>query len=121
MRRLEDGVAVADVRARRDAQAADLRRRRVGDVVAVQVRRGQNTIVLRADDDLLEDGVGDAIVDQHLLLPLAAPVGRPDRVEHTFDLGIQLRPKGLRAELQTGLDQRRVLLDGQVGIRVLVA
>ena len=31
---------VADVRARRDAEAADLRRAGVGEIVAVQVRRG---------------------------------------------------------------------------------
>ena len=38
--RLEDGVAgdVVDVAAGRDADAADLRRERVGEVVAVEVR-----------------------------------------------------------------------------------
>src|SRR4051794_4785539 len=42
---LEDGVAVADVRARRDAETSDLRRCGVGDVVAVQVGRGQDAVV----------------------------------------------------------------------------
>jgi hypothetical protein len=46
---LEDGVAgdVVDVAARRDADAADLRRERVGEVVAVEVQRGDHVELLR--------------------------------------------------------------------------
>ena len=36
--RFENGIAIADVGSGSDAQAADLRGTRVGDVVAVQVR-----------------------------------------------------------------------------------
>ena len=50
VRRLEDGVAgdVVDVAAGRDADAADLRRQRVAQVIAVQVERGDDIKVLRA-------------------------------------------------------------------------
>ena len=74
-------IAVADVGARRDAQSAHLRRRRVRDVVAIQVGRGQDAVVRGADDDLLEDGVGDAVVDQDLVLPRAVAVRLADGVE----------------------------------------
>ena len=49
VRGLEDRVAglVVDVAAGRDADAADLRRQRVGQVVAVQVQRGDDVEVLR--------------------------------------------------------------------------
>ena len=49
VRGFEDRIAVADVRARRDAQSADLRRRSVGDVVAVQVRSRQDAVVFAGE------------------------------------------------------------------------
>ena len=55
--------AVADVAARRDAEAADLRRGRVGDVVAVEVRRRDHGVLVGAQQDLLEHRVGDAVLD----------------------------------------------------------
>ena len=77
----EDGVSIADVGAGRDAEAADLRGAGVRDVVAVEVGAGEDGVLLGADDDLLEDGVGDAVVDEDLLLPLAVAVGFADGVE----------------------------------------
>ena len=47
VRRLEHGHSVADVSARCDAKAAHLRGRRVGDVVAIQVRRRNHGILIR--------------------------------------------------------------------------
>ena len=66
--------AIADVRAGRHAQPADLRGAGVGNVVAVQIWRGEHLIFIRARQHLLEHGIGDAVVDHDLLLPLAAPV-----------------------------------------------
>jgi hypothetical protein len=67
VRGFKDREAVADVGAGSDAEAADLRRSGVRDVVAVEVGGGQDGVVRRANDDLLEDGVGDAVVDEDLL------------------------------------------------------
>jgi hypothetical protein len=85
---LEDGVAgdVVDVAARGDADAADLRRERVGEVVAVEVQRGDHVELLRAGEHLLERDVGDGVLDQELLLPLALAVGLP-QLQRGLDLG----------------------------------
>ena len=53
-------VDVVDVAAGRDADAADLRRERVGEVVAVEVQRRDDVELLRAREHLLERDVGDA-------------------------------------------------------------
>ena len=92
-------------------ESAHLRRGRIGDVVAVEVGGGQNAVVRRANDDLLEDGVGDAVVDEDLVLPCAVAVGLADRVEHALDLRIKLIAESLVAEFKAGLDQRGVLFD----------
>ena len=62
---LEDRVAgeVVDVAAGSDADAADLRREGVGEVVAVQVERGDDVEVGRAREHLLEGDVGDGVLD----------------------------------------------------------
>ena len=70
VRGFKDRVAIADVGAGSDAETADLRCCCVGDVVAVEVGGGEDAVVLGANDDLLEDGVGDAVIDENLLLPL---------------------------------------------------
>ena len=77
MRRLEDGVAgdVVDVAARRDADAADLRGERVGQVVAVQVRRGDDVELVRPRQHLLQRDVGDGVLDDDAGARLA--VGNP--------------------------------------------
>ena len=66
VRRLEDGVPgdVVDVAARRDADAADLRGERVGEVVAVQVRRGDDVELVGPRQHLLQRDVGDRVLDQ---------------------------------------------------------
>ena len=114
VRGFEAAVAVADVGAGRHAQSADLRGAGVGDVVAVQVGRGQDLIFVGARHDLLEDGVGDAVVDHDLLLPLALAVRRVDRVEHRLHFVADGFAEGFGALLQAGLDQRGVLLDGEL-------
>ena len=65
VRRLEDGVAgdVVDVAAGRDADAADLRRERVGQVVAVQVQRRDDVELVGPRQHLLERDVGDRVLD----------------------------------------------------------
>ena len=80
--------AVADVGARRDAQAAHLGRAGIRQIIAVQVRRGEHLIFVRARQHLLENGIGDAVVDQDLLLPLAVAVRRVDRIERLLYLGV---------------------------------
>ena len=105
VRRLEDGVAgdVVDVAAGRDADAADLRRERVGEVVAVEVQRRDDVELLRAREHLLERDVGDGVLDEEHLLPLAVAVRRPElerRLDLLRDLGLHVR----RRHVVAGLD-----------------
>ena len=74
---LKDGEAVANVGSGSDAESADLSGAGVGNVIAVEVGSRKNAIFLRSDDHLLEDGIGDAVVDQQLLFPLAVAVRVP--------------------------------------------
>ena len=73
MRGFEDGVAgdVVDVRARRDADAADARGQRVADVVAVEVRRGDDVVLGRPRENLLQERVGDHVLDDDAAAGLA--------------------------------------------------
>ena len=57
----EDGVFVGNVCARGDADAADLCRQRVGNVVAVQVEGGDDAVFGGTQQDLLQEGVGNRI------------------------------------------------------------
>ena len=75
----EDGIAVANVRSGSDAEAANLRGTSIGNVVAVQVGRGQNAVFVGPGHNLLEDGVGDAVVDHQLFLPGIFSVGSMNR------------------------------------------
>ena len=76
VRRLEDAVAgdVVDVAARRDADAADLRGERVGEVVAVEVRRRDHVELVGAGQHLLQRDVGDVVLHEDLVAGLAAAV-----------------------------------------------
>src|SRR5690606_19941207 len=66
VRRLEYAVTVADIPAWRDADAADLRRERIRNVVAVQVQRRDHVVILRIQNDLLQEIVGDHVLDDDL-------------------------------------------------------
>ncbi len=57
---------VADVAAGRNADAADLRGQGIGDVVAVQIQRGNDVVFFRAHQRLLQKVVGDHILDHDL-------------------------------------------------------
>ena len=63
-------TVVGQVRARRDADAADLRGERVGDVVAVQVQRRDHVVLGRAQQDLLQERVGDHVLDDDRRVPV---------------------------------------------------
>ena len=66
--RLEKRDVVADVGPRRHAEPADLRRTGIRQIVAVQVGRRKHAVVGRPGQDLLEDAVGDPVVDDDLAL-----------------------------------------------------
>ncbi|ABA48963.1 Hypothetical protein BURPS1710b_1109 [Burkholderia pseudomallei 1710b] len=70
VRRFEHRDRIRQVRARRDADAADLRGERVRDVVAVQVQRRDHVVFGRAQQDLLQERVGDRILDHDLVARL---------------------------------------------------
>src|SRR6185437_10766786 len=60
----EEGVLIADVRTRRQAEAPDLGGAGVGEVVAVEVGGADHLVVAGTQQNLLEHRIGDAIVDQ---------------------------------------------------------
>ena len=70
MRRLKHGKPIANISARSNSQPANLRRRRVRNVVAIQIRRSQHAIVLRPQNNLLKDRIRNPVIHQNLLLPL---------------------------------------------------
>ena len=72
---LDDGDAVPLVAPRRHPQAADLGGEGVGEVVAVEVRRGDDVVLSGAQEYLLEHRVGDAVVDDDLAVGGARPLG----------------------------------------------
>ena len=63
MCRFKNSETIPDIRTGSDSQAANLRRASVRDVIAIQVRRGQHGVFVRPRDHLLEDGIGNAVVD----------------------------------------------------------
>src|SRR5215469_750971 len=120
VRGFETGVAVADVGAGSDAQASHLRGAGIGDIVAVEVRCREHRVLVGSGDDLLEDGVGNAVVDHELRLPGALPVTGVDLVEDVFHFFVDALAKFLGSKLQAGLDQVGILLNRDVGVLVLV-
>src|SRR5579862_6807140 len=101
----EDGVSIADVGAGSNAEASDLRGGRVGDVVAIEIGGGQDAVVGWANDDLLEDGVGDAVVDEDFRFPGAVAVGLADGVEGGFHFGIDRIAESLGREFEARFDE----------------
>lgn len=66
MRSLENGCAIADVRARRHAEPAHLRRAGVGEVVAVEIGRRKHRVLIGPQEELLEHRVGNHVLDHDL-------------------------------------------------------
>mmetsp|Transcript_1099 Transcript_1099/g.1707 ORF Transcript_1099/g.1707 Transcript_1099/m.1707 type:complete len:442 (-) Transcript_1099:93-1418(-) len=93
---LEQCDGVAHVGARRDADAAHLGRQRVGDVVAIQVERRDHAVLGRPQDDLLQEGVGNAVLDGDGLAGLRvlepAPRATVDRLGTKFLLRQRIGP-----------------------------
>jgi len=69
----KDGMAgdVIDIPAGGDANAADLRRQSVAQVIAVQVERRDDVEIRRAREHLLEGDVGDGVLDDDARAGLA--------------------------------------------------
>src|ERR1700682_3816034 len=63
VRGFKHSVAIANVRARRHPQAANLCGAGVGQIVSVQIGSRQDAVLIRAEQHLLEHGVRDAIID----------------------------------------------------------
>ena len=64
----ENGVAgvVVEIAARGDADPADLSSQGVGNVIAVEVQRGDDVEVFGAGEHLLQGDVGDGVFDENL-------------------------------------------------------
>src|SRR5438093_1093760 len=95
VRRFEQRVTgvVFDVRAGRDADAADLRGERIGQQVARQVAGGDHVELVRPRQDLLQEGVGDRVLDEDLAgRRLAAALVPADRLVSELALGQRVAP-----------------------------
>ncbi len=89
MSRFEHRVSgdVVDVRARRDADSAYLCGECIGDVVTVEIRRSHHVVIARPRQDLLQECVGDHVLDddplgKHLPWPAFMIVGTEFRLRH---------------------------------------
>ena len=60
---LKHGVFVRDIGARCDTDATDLRRQGVGDIVAIQIQRGDDVVFGRPQQNLLQKRIGDGVLD----------------------------------------------------------
>ncbi len=67
MGRLEHRHRVGQVGARSDTDTSHLSRQGVGEVVAVQVERGDDIVFGRTQQNLLQHGVGDDVLDHDVL------------------------------------------------------
>jgi hypothetical protein len=74
MGRLEHGMSglVVDVAAGCDPDASHLGCQGVRDVVTVQVHRGDHVVLGRAEEDLLQEGVGDRVLHKQFVTWLAS-------------------------------------------------
>src|SRR3974390_527373 len=113
-------MLVADVCSGGDAESADLRGRRVRNVVTIEVGCRQHSVLIRTGDDLLEDAVSDAVVHHQLLLPRAVAVGGIDALDHALHFGVERVAEVLGSEFQSRFHHLGVLFDGEAGILVLV-
>src|SRR6266566_4081462 len=92
---LEQRVAgvVVDVGAGRDADTAHLRRERVGEQVTRQVAGRDHVELVRSGEDLLQEGVGDGVLDEDPALGrLAAALVPADRLVAELALGQRVAP-----------------------------
>src|SRR5215813_5117499 len=95
VRGLEQRVSrvVVDVGARRDADAADLGGQRIGQQIAREVARGNHVELVRPREDLLQERVGDGVLDEDLARRrLAAALVPADRLVAKLTLGERVAP-----------------------------
>src|SRR3989441_1259630 len=95
VRGLEERVpgVVVDVGARRDADAAHLRGQRVREQVAREVAGRDHVELVRPREDLLQEGVGDGVLDENLAgRRLAAALVPADRLVAELALGQRVAP-----------------------------
>jgi regulator of PEP synthase PpsR (kinase-PPPase family) len=62
---LEHSNGIGNIGARRDADAANLRRQRVGNIIAIQIQRRNHVVFLRTSHDLLQEVICDHILDRN--------------------------------------------------------
>src|SRR5437870_1185692 len=92
----------------------------IGNIVAIQVGRGQHLIFVCTRHDLLEDGIRDAVVNHQLLLPRAVAVCLVDLVQHILDFFIDGFLELFGRKFQPRLDHVGILFDCEIGILIFV-
>src|SRR6266516_732652 len=95
VRRFVHRVAVAHVAAGGEPEPADLRGGGVGEQVAVQIRRGDDGVLVRPEHELREHRIGNAILDDY---PALVPLPR-------FGLGDGVRPESLACDFVSPLPE----------------
>src|SRR5690606_32020664 len=92
----EHGQGIGQVGTRSDTDTADLGSQGVGNVVAVQVQRGDHVVLGRAQQNLLQERVGDRILDDDLATGLGilelAPRAAVDQLGAEFFAGQFVAP-----------------------------
>ena len=117
---LKNGITVADIGSRRDTETSHLRRAGVRNVVTIEIRRGQYRILFRTGNDLLEDGICNAIVNHELRLPSTLAVSGVNGVEDAFHFFFNGLPKSRRRKFHSGLDENGIVCHREVGVLVFV-
>src|SRR5690349_2305555 len=120
MSRLEHRRFVPDIGSWSHSQAADLPRGRIREIIAVQVWRRQDRVLVWPDQNLLEDRVSYSIFYQYFVFPFAASVRSPDCRESFLDL-VDCRGALLFGHLiESGLDQPSVCLIADLWILLTI-
>ena len=76
---------------------------------------------MQLDDDLLEDGISDAIVDENFFLPRAVTVRLAELRENISDLSIERFLEIFWRDCEAWLDHRGVVFDAEVWVGIFVA
>jgi hypothetical protein len=103
VRGFEAGHGVGQVGTGCDANATDLGGQGIGDVVTIQVECRHHRVLGRAQQDLLQEGIGDAVLDDDVLAGLRvlelAPRAAVDQLGAKLSLGQRVRPVAEAADL----------------------
>src|SRR5947209_7402976 len=62
---LEHGITISNISPRSDPKTSDLCRKSIAQIIAIQIRRRDDTVFVRPQQSLLKHIVGDAVLDHN--------------------------------------------------------